>query len=87
MEVYVLSNYWNTPDSEGYEVLAAYSDFEKASGAMRDEADKIKREFDPDFWDEDMTWEDEDEIHLGHDPMTLELTTIYCWRVDKLEVH
>ncbi len=86
MEVYVLSNYWDTPYVEGHEVVGVYRSFADTAEEMRDEADKVKQAFEPDFWQEDMTWEGENEIHLGHDPMTLEPATIYCWRINKMEV-
>ncbi len=87
MEVYVLSNYWDTPDNEGHEILGVYHDFEDATEAMRVEAERVAEEYGLDFWQEDMTWRGENEIHLGHDPrMFLDPATIYCWRIDKMEV-
>ena len=39
-----------------------------------------------DFWEEDMTWEDECEIHLGRNQSGCNLATIYAWKIDEMEV-
>lgn len=87
MYVYVLYTYWDTPDTEGNEIIGVYFDRDRAQREMRILAEKLKDEYDDSFWDEDMTWEDDDEIHLGHDPMKLyESATVYCWTIARTEV-
>lgn len=73
MQVFVLYRYWDTPDNEGSDVLGAFYDVENAISSMN--------------WDEDMTWEDDFEIHLGRDSHTpYEPATVYCWTIAKLDV-
>ncbi len=86
MIVYVLLNTWDTPDTEGTEVVGVWACKENAQARMVEEAKKIRMEFPADFWEEDMTWEDDNEIHLGFDPKNLELATIYCWTIHTVEV-
>ena len=86
MIVYVLLNTWNTPANEGAEIVGVWACKEDAQAKMREEAQNLRKEFPTDFWTEDMTWEDDDEIHLGYDPMTLELATIYDWTICKSEI-
>ena len=35
MEVYVLTNYWDTPDNEGHNVMGVFKDIDNAISAMR----------------------------------------------------
>ncbi len=73
MTVYVLHRYWDTPDNEGNEIMAA--------------ATKAYYSSQPNFWDEDMTWEEELEIHLGRNARSFgELAVIYCWEIVEKEV-
>lgn len=87
MIVYILYHYWDTPDDEGNEVIGAYRRYEDALVAMTSGAETVKSYFADDFWDDDMTWEDDCEIHLGYDPRSAnELATVYCWRIERAEV-
>lgn len=54
---------------------------------MKSEAEDVKSYYPEDYWEPDMTWEDDAEIHLGRDSHTrYELATIYCWTISKMEV-
>lgn len=85
--VYVLTHHWDTPDNEGNEVLGVYRRQEDAIADMQAAADKIRKEYDSDFWDADMTWESERDIHLGRPSVSgHELATIYCWDITEQEI-
>lgn len=89
MIVYVLSTYWDTEDNEGNEVLGIYSEenLEKARNDMLACADAVKEMFPADVWQDDFTWEYDDEIHLGFDPQIAFCNaTIYSWEITKHEV-
>lgn len=87
MIVYVLHRYWDTPDSEGNEIMAVYENIDNAILDMQADASATKAYYDADFWDEDMTWEEEREIHLGRDTKNFaELAVIYCWEIIEKEV-
>lgn len=89
MTVYVLHRYWDTPDNEGNEVMAVYEHVEDAISDMRADAKATEAFYseDPTFWDDDMTWEDEREIHFGRCSQSPnELATIYCWEIVEKEV-
>lgn len=87
MTVYVLHRYWDTPDNEGNEIMAVRRKVDDAISDMRADADAIKACHDADFWDEDMTWEGEREIHLGRNARSFgELAVIYCWEIVEKEV-
>lgn len=87
MIVYVAINTWDTPDNEGSEILGVYSNFEKAREQIEVGADAIRKEFDEDFWDEDMTWDEPMSIHLGRCGRDyLEQATVYSWEISEKEV-
>lgn len=87
MTVYILHHYWDTPDNEGNEIMAVRRKVDDAISDMRADADAIKACHDADFWDEDMTWEEEREIHLGRNARSFgELAVIYCWEIVEKEV-
>ena len=89
MTVYVLHRYWDTPDNEGNEIMAVYENVDDAIADMKADADATKAYYSgqPDFWDEDMTWEEEREIHLGSSTHSFcEPAVIYCWEVVEKEV-
>lgn len=87
MIVYVAINTWDTPDNEGSEILGVYSNFEKAREQIEVGADAIRKEFDENFWDEDMTWDEPSEIHLGRDERGYSNpATIYSWEIVQREV-
>lgn len=87
MIVYVAINTWDTPDNEGSEILGVYSNFEKAREQIEVGADAIRKEFDEDFWDEDMSCEEPNEIRLGHCARDyLELDTVYSWEISEQEI-
>lgn len=87
MQVFVLYRYWDTPDNEGSDILGAFYDVENAISSMKCAAEKVKGYYPYDYWDEDMTWEDDAEIHLGRDSHTpYEPATVYCWTIAKLDV-
>ncbi len=89
MTVYVLHRYWNTPDNEGNEIMAVYENVDDAIADMKADADATKayHSVQPNFWDEDMTWEEEREIHLGRNTRSFgDLAVIYCWEIVEKEV-
>ena len=88
MTVYVLHHYFDTPDVEGNEIIGVYSRIEDARKEMKRCAGRLKAEFPEDAWEEDMTWTDADEIHLGFDSKCggSFLATIYCWEIVSREV-
>jgi len=86
MKIYILSHYWDTPDNEGSEIIGAYYSDEDAASRMKSEAAAIKNLYPTDFWEDDSTWEDDREIHLGRCSAIGSLATIYCWEINKVEV-
>ncbi len=87
MTVYVVVHHWDTPDNEGVEVLGVLSTVEKARAQIEVGADAIRKEFDEDFWDEDMTWDEPMSIHLGRCGRNcLEQATIYSWEISEQEI-
>lgn len=81
MLFYILTNNWTTPDNDGVEVLGVYSDFGKASEIMQAESEKIRAEYEPDFWDDDLCCDELDYLSLGHFGRGCELDTIYHWNI------
>lgn len=81
MLLYILTNNWTTPHDDGAEVLGVYSDFEKAREIMQAEAEKIRAEYEPDFWDDDFSCDEPDYLSLGHFGRGCELDTIYNWNI------
>lgn len=87
MVVFVLHRYWDTPDNEGSDVLGVFRNVEDAILTMRTSANEVKTFYSDDYWEDDMTWEDDSEIHLGRDSHArYELATVYCWTISKMEV-
>jgi len=94
MEIYVLHHYWDTPDNEGNEIIGAYYKIDNAVSEMRAEAEITKSYYPADFWEDDFTWENDNEIHLGNCSTAYSnecftatgLATIYCWEIKKVEV-
>ncbi len=86
MEIYVLYRYWDSPDNEGSEVMGAYFDVDKAIADMKADAETIKAYYPADYWENDCTWEDDAEIHLGRCSTKNEPATFYCWTITKVEV-
>lgn len=87
MIVSVLYRHWDTPDNEGNEVMGVYFDNETAISKMKEDADRVKSYYPNDYWDKDMTWEDDTEIYLGRGSYTAyELSTNYYWTIAKMEV-
>lgn len=86
MFVYILHRYWDTPDNEGNEIMSAYYQLENAISDMKADADATKAYYDSNYWDDEMTWEEDREIHLGHSAKGNMLDTIYCWNIEKVEV-
>ncbi len=84
--VYVLYHYWDTPDNEGSEVIGAYRNYEDALSDMKADAAAVKAYYAGDYWEDDCTWEDEYEIHLGRCSTGYKPATIYCWRIENMEV-
>lgn len=46
----------------------------------------IRAQFPSGVWDEDMTWQEDNEIHLGFDNTGGQIATIYCWEIVSMEV-
>lgn len=86
MTVHVLHHYYDTPDVEGKEILGVYRDIEDARADMSVAAAVIRAEFPANIWGEDMTWCEDNEIHLGFDRNGDMLATIYCWEIVTMEV-
>ena len=87
MTVYIALHTWDTPDNEGAEILGVFSSMEAAREVIKASAEKIRAEYEPDFWDEDMTWDEPSEIHLGRDERGYSNpATIYSWEIVQREV-
>ena len=87
MTVYVVVHHWDTPDNEGVEVLGVSSTVEKARAQIVAGAGAIRAEYDEDFWDEDMSWDEPMNIHLGRCGRDyLEQATVYSWEIFEQEV-
>ena len=92
--VWKVGRSWNVdtvwPEDLEYDqgVMVLEADYlERLREIMRADADAIKACHDADFWDEDMTWEEEREIHLGRNARSFgELAVIYCWEIVEKEV-
>ena len=87
MTVYIALHTWDTPDNEGSEILGVFSTFAKARAQLVAGAVETIAEYDEDFWDEDMTWDEPSEIHLGRDERGYSNpATIYSWEIVQREV-
>ena len=87
MTVYVVVHHWDTPDNEGVEVLGVCSTVENARAKIVAGAGETRAEYDEDFWDEDMSCEEPNEIRLGHCARDyLELDTVYSWEISEQEI-
>lgn len=87
MKVYVVVHHWDTPDNEGMEVLGVFSTFAKARAQLVAGAGETIAEYDEDFWDEDMTWDELMSIYLGRCGRDyLEQATVYSWEISEQEV-
>lgn len=91
MVVYVLHTTWSNPDDEGNEIqVFSEEHLEEARDIMRKSADGIKAcyhdEAYGDPWEDDYTWESEDDIHLGFCDQPFGLATIYTWEIERTEV-
>lgn len=89
-KVYVLEQHWDCEANEGVKV-DLFANKAAAKGVMRERADRIRLEYrellgrDP--WEEDYTWESENEIHLGFNPKGIyPFATVYSWRIYPSEV-
>lgn len=88
MTVFVLHRHWDTPDNEGSDILGVFSRRKDAIEFMREDATATKsyyNGFGESYWDDDMTWESDTEIHLGRDAHT-SYATIHCWEITEHEV-
>lgn len=87
MQVFVVVHHWDTPDNEGVEVLGVFEKIEKARAQIVAGAGAIRAEYDEDFWDEDMTWDEPESIHLGGYSLgSFEPATLYSWEIVQREV-
>lgn len=86
MTVYVLRRYWDTPDNEGNDIMGVYYNFKDAQDDMHTDVRPIHEHYPEDFWSPDMTWAEDNEIHLGFDPMNGKPATVYCWEIVEMEV-
>ncbi len=82
-QVYVLYTYWDTPDTEGNEVLGVFLNLSDSILAMKSAAESLKVQYPSDYWEEDFTWRDELEIHLGSQKDNPSHATIYCWTISE----
>lgn len=90
MFVYVLHTTWSNEDDEGSEIQVFSEDhLEEARAAMHKGAEGIRSCYHDDNcgepWEDDYTWESEDDIHLGF-CMPFGFATIYSWEIQHLEV-
>lgn len=88
MTVYVLHHYFDTPDVEGNEIIGVYRSIEAARAKMNLCAAKPKKEFMDNVWETDMTWQEDNEIHLGFSEVCggCPVATYYCWEIITAEV-
>lgn len=87
MTVYVAVHHWDTPENEGVEVLGVYSAFEKAREQIEAGAAAIRKEYEDDMWEADMTWDEPAEIHLGRTSDFMgDYATIYSWQIVEREI-
>lgn len=86
MYVYVLYRYHSTPDNEGNDVLGVYYNKTDAQFDMIADAHATKSYYPQEIWDNDMTWESDNEIHLGFNSINDGLATIHCWEIKMVEV-
>lgn len=88
MKVYVLHRWWDTPSNEGNEIMGVYRQEASARHRMVLDAQTVKTYYEPDFWEEDYTWENAREIHLGgaRGTAVAGYATIYGWEIVELEV-
>lgn len=85
-QIYVLHSHWDTPDTEGNEVVGVFLNLSDAFIAMKSAAETLKAEYPSDYWEEDFTWQDEFEIHLGSQKGNSKYATIYCWTISEVVV-
>ncbi len=86
---YAVLHWWDTPDVEGNEILdgVAFKDFEDARALMKSSAETLKKEFDETVWDSDLTWETDDQIHMGFDPcQAFAPATLYAWDIIRIRI-
>lgn len=87
MKVFVVVHHWDTPDNEGVEVLGVFEKIEKARAQIVAVAGAIRAEYYEDFWDEDMSWDEPMNIHLGRRRRDyLEQATVYSLEIFEQEV-
>ena len=87
MTVFVAVHHWDTPDNDGVEILGVFGKIEKARAQIVAGAGAIRAEYDEDFWDEDMSCEEPNEIRLKHCARDyLELDTVYSWEISKQKI-
>ena len=87
MRVYILHHRWDTPDNAGCDIRV-FRQIQDASDAMHESVARLKAEFPEDAWEDDYTWEDTMEVHLGFDLCSYrgDLATIYYWEILPTEV-
>ena len=87
MTVFVAVHHWDTPDNEGVEILGVFGKIEKARAQIVAGAGAIRAEYDEDFWDDDMSFEEPNEIRLVHCARDdLELDTVYSWEISRQKI-
>jgi len=92
MFVYVLYTTWTNPDDEGSEIqVFSEEHLEDARAAMRKNAADIRRCYHDDRlgedpWEDDYTWEEDNNISMGFCDQPFGLATIYTWEIEPLEV-
>ena len=84
--MYILTNWWSTPDNDGYEIVGLFYHLENAQDLMKEEASKIRAEYPVTKWEDDFCWQDDMSIHMGFDPKEpFAQATIYSWDITKME--
>ena len=87
MQVFVAVQHWDTPYNEGVEILGVFGKLEKARAQIVAGAGAIRAEYDEDFWDDDMSFEEPNEIRLVHCARDyLELDTVYSWEISRQKI-
>lgn len=87
--VYCLYAYWDTEDSAGSQILGVYTEdhLEQARADMMNDVEKLKSRDAADLWESEYSYEDDDSIQLGYDPMVPFCSAvIYRWEITKCEV-
>lgn len=86
LDVYIVVHSWSNDDEDGFDVENVYTELNAAQSAMRALSERIKSDFCMPF-DEDLSYEDDTEIHFGHDSRSFcSVPTTHCIQIIQREV-